>query len=706
MPPLSKPYRVAFLVPDLALEGVDAAYEAEAALLLWAACIDVCQRHAPLAVYDAESTPLFPLDGHFEPHRAMPGASPTDAFYGSTRRDELLWLELALPKGGVVKLHALARDGQRQSFEALGRNLGDQIHQVFAAWLAARKLGTLARRFDAMSIEDFLGAVRVLGPILVEQARSWTPPHAAQEEASDDGGPDQHPSPADDAALANATVPDGLQLPAAVLRPRGARAAANRLPPTLRVPALRVLELALREELGDLILVADPDHPQALFARYLASAAGSRDTALLRRVIATAPGWARPYTELAEVAGEGPSAPTHVECAAGAAIAALVRPGQLTLIESAARFLREDGRVDEAVRLAERAARIHDTPLAHLALLQQHRATERVGAWLAQAQRASFHHGCPMDAFLPWYPDQILIDLSVADALLHAGRLDEAIALRANRLEGREAAWPRHTRILQSWRKEARVVAWSYAREGYFRGDPGRAVEGFGRVEPNDAIDLAIFIDALVALGRAEEVPLVWAHFGLGRGYGGPVARLAAARGMLAAGEWRRGLEELWRVELCEPGRDEQVAISRIGLLLSCMPIDVAEAALGERVAIGAHALARRMARDIADFVPAAGRSSIVTRALGKLTAVDVDAAAFAGFPATVAGKAEIDAMFAELAAKGGASDDVLVRADRLVERWAEVVFAGGGEDAPAALAQAATYVAAQALARYLAATT
>ena len=60
---------------------------------------------------------------------------------------------------------------------------------------------------------------------------------------------------------------------------------------------------------------------------------------------------------------------------------------------------------------------------------------------------------------------------AIADALLAAGRLDEAIALRANRLEGREAAWPRHARILARWREEPRLVARSYAREGALRGE-------------------------------------------------------------------------------------------------------------------------------------------------------------------------------------------------------------------------------------------
>jgi tetratricopeptide (TPR) repeat protein len=317
-----------------------------------------------------------------------------------------------------------------------------------------------------------------------------------------------------------------------------------------------------------------------------------------------------------------------------------------------------------------------------------------------------------MSPVLPWYPDQIHIDLRIASALLAVGRLDEAIALRANRLEGREAAWPHHTRILQSWRRDPRFVAWSYAREGYFRGEEARAVEGFGRIEPDDSVDLAIFLDSLVAVGREEEVALAWAQFGMGHELDGAAAQLAASRTLMAAGEYRRGLEEMWRVELTEPVRDEHVAITRCGVLLAAAPIDVIEAALGERIAIGAPTLARRMARDVADFVPAAAKSGLVARALGKAHTVDFDPAWLSGFAADTRSHRAIDALFADLGglrkgAPGGFDiADELARGDRLVNRWLEVVFTEASEDDPAALVQAASYVAAQALGRYLASTT
>src|SRR5215510_4385988 len=98
MPALRKPYRIAFLAPSIAIEGPDAPYTREACLLVWAGCIETCQRHPGLAVYDPESTPLFPQNGHFVPQHATIGAAPADPFWTEARRDELVWLELALPK--------------------------------------------------------------------------------------------------------------------------------------------------------------------------------------------------------------------------------------------------------------------------------------------------------------------------------------------------------------------------------------------------------------------------------------------------------------------------------------------------------------------------------------------------------------------------------------------------------------------------------
>ena len=692
----------------------------EAAALLWVACIELCQRHPAIAVLDPDATPLVPQDGHYAPSGADRGATPTDATYGPTRRDELMWLEVALAAGKPVSV--VLRSSRGPSFDARGKTLADPVQQVFAAWATARELGPFARRMEPAGVDDVFATLRVVAPLLAEQARigGVRPPDEdrEQDEDSDDGDAAAETAMHIDvdAIISEVDVGDAQQR-------RIRRNAIARVPAGLKVVAMRLFELALHDELADAILAIDPEHPQALMA-------GEPDSNRVRRAIVAAPGWEEPYLALARAPHARALAPRRpadeestdtgdidapamivagpprdivptasaLEIAAGAAVAAVCRPSKLGVLDTAARLLADAGRVDEGLRLLERGLRDRgDDPQAHLAVLDLHARTGREGARLAQAVRSSLQHGCPSDP--PWYPDQIQIDLRGSTALLTVGRLDEAIALRANRLDGREQAWPQQSPVLAAWRNDPGFIAWSYAREGAFRGDDARAVEAFGRVEPADAVDLAVFLDALVAIGREDEVLLAWSQFGPK----GPVARLAAARALLAAGEWRRGLDELWRVELGEPSRDEHTAIARCGLYLSCAPLDVLETALAERLAIGAPTLAKRMARDVADFTPGAAKSGVVGRALGKSTAIDFDPAWLGGFAADTRSCRAIDALFAELGAVDARARGDLARADRLVNRWLEVVFDDAGEDEPAAIAQAACYLAAHALARYLA---
>jgi tetratricopeptide (TPR) repeat protein len=708
MPIIPKPHRIGVLAPDVKLDGPDTAYEREAAALIWVACIELCQRHPRLAVLDADATPLLARDGHFAPHPAGRGAHPLDAFYAPTRRDELLWLELSLgAKGGIVRLHSIGRDGKQDVFEALGRSIGEQIHQAIGAWTQARALvapSGAMRKPEVVTAEEILAVVRVIGPTLVEQARAWTLPSAAQpawtlQIVADD--------PDEDAAETFAMSASAIAgvAPSDERRRTLARPLLNRLPQAFRVPALRLLELALREDLTDELLAADPEHPQARFARF----ERSRDMTALREVIASAPGWARPYEELEPTEGT-----SELESRAAAGMAAVCRPGSLEALEKSAERLADAGRIDEAIRLMERAVRTHpDDPRAELALLAFDERADRPGAWLERAMRARRDHGCPTDPSLPWYPDQIHIDLRAANALLGVGRLAEATALRASRLDGRASEWPNHTKQLARWRSDPKLAAWSYAREAAHRGDEARVLAGFDRARPETPADLAAFLDALVAMGREDEVPLAWGQLGLGLKLGrSSVARLAACRALAAVGEHRRALEELWAIELTDPGRDDQVALARCALVMAGTPIEVIETALGERIAIGAPTLARRMARVIADFVPAAAKSGLVARALGKVAPIDFDSSWLAHFPSETRGRRQIDELFDELGKlrKGAPSGfeiaDELARGDRLVERWLDVVVSAAptGERVP--LAQAAAYTAAQALTRYLAATT
>ncbi|HEX5058989.1 MAG TPA: hypothetical protein VFV99_06495, partial [Kofleriaceae bacterium] len=431
---LPKPHRIAFLMPDVKIEGPEGAYEREAAVLLWVACIETCQRHPRLAVLDADATPLFPQDGHFAPQHAGRGGRATDAFYGPTRRDEVMWLELLISnKPGVVRLHVIGRDGKQETFDALGPKLGEQIQQVFGAWLTARGLGALPRRFDHVTSDDVLGVLRVIAPTLAEQARAWQLPVATKptwslsivEDETEEADPDDDPEPTgsgesdddeDDGAdvdefdrafdrAVDSTIDSTLDLPASQAPPDSAppqhmisRPLINRLAMPFKLPALRLLELALREDLGDAILAVDPSHPQALFARFEKMAPNGKDFALLRQVIASAPGWARPYEELQADEDEQddhfamarPGVPSDLESIAAAGMASLCRPAALHALSTIGDRLADDGRVDEGVRLLERGVEMEDDDAgAHLALLDLHERTDRVGAWLEQSMRSA-----------------------------------------------------------------------------------------------------------------------------------------------------------------------------------------------------------------------------------------------------------------------------------------------------------------------------
>ncbi len=107
----------------------------------------------------------------------------------------------------------------------------------------------------------------------------------------------------------------------------------NRLPAAWKVAALRLVELALGDDLGDAILAIDPEHPQAL----LRANQRHGDPVVLRRVLASAPGWAAPHVALDGNAAASDA--DELERLAGVGFAALCRPGSLDVCEVAARRL-------------------------------------------------------------------------------------------------------------------------------------------------------------------------------------------------------------------------------------------------------------------------------------------------------------------------------------------------------------------------------
>lgn len=667
-----KPYRIAVLPPKIAIDGPDTGYEREAALLLWAACMEACHLHPQISALDIDAAPLVSQDGHLVPQ--LPGAG----FYAASRRDEQIWLEIGLGRrAGAVQLHARSGTAELQSFEGCGESLGERIRNALNAWLAARGLAAVSEAFGSLTEGDFVESVRAISPSLVECARKVS-------DSSD----------------------------------RRARFRSSAVHPVFRIAALHLLEFACGGDVSADLSATDPDHPYALFANWQSSS-GEHDLALLRRAIARAPGWDRPYRAFA-TAGESNhrrgEALSRLELVAAAGMATVCRPDDIEVVDAASYLLVHAGRSEEAVRLLERTLQQQrESSRAHIALLRAQETSDHLGIRLAQATDCSRRYGCPTSE--PWHDDQIEIDLRASSALMGIGRLDEAIALRAHRLRGREASWPGQARLLERWRHEPAFIAHSYAREAYLRGDVARVLEGFWRAEPSDSIDLAMFVDALTALGREDEAVLAWAQFGLGRGYRGPSAQFASVYAFAASARYRLALEQLWRMELAAPGAGDLTDIARCAIALTDMPLDVVEAAIAERLAVGATTLARRMARLVADYVPAAAHSNAVGRALGKRTQIDFDMSWLGGFASVERGgeafaRTQIDNLFNEFGAmrrnESAASDLDADRArgDRLVANWLVTAVRAAPTDEPGALAHAAAYTAAQALGRYFAATT
>jgi hypothetical protein len=134
----------------------------------------------------------------------------------------------------------------------------------------------------------------------------------------------------------------------------------------------------------------------------------------------------------------------------------------------------------------------------------------------------------------------------------------------------------------------------------------------------------------------------------------------------------------------------------------------VIEAALGEARRDRRADSSRAMARDAADFVPPPRRAVSSRARSARLTAVDFDPAWLAASrPRRAAGarSTRCSRSSARCARRAvGLRHRRRAAARRsLVNRWLEVVFSEASEDDHAALAQAAAYIAAQALGRYLA---
>ncbi len=656
--PLTLPHRITFLAPVLALPPNAQHLETSSALLLFITVFENLVRHPRVTLTDPDDHQLTDREERLLNVQHPRIDSLRDEQFGEARRDELLWFELSLDpaRPSAVTLKAERYDGRVREFVAAPHApLGGQLEHCLGQWLAATELPPLARAFEPFAVDDLLRAAAAGH----EAIRTRTP----------------------DGAVRFAT------------------------PPRLQVPFLRFIYVTCNQYTFEEILRLEPDNPWAARDRFLAQLHQTppvRDLSLVKRALQTAPMFGKLHLSMF---GEGVS---DDEKLSAFATACVLIPGNAYALKDYGYCLDYWGRWPEALRYAERACRA--TPLfipAHILAMEIYDLC-RPGAAL---EVATHHVG-----FLDHLVEREAIDandvelrharLRLSDALMRAGRLEEAIGLRASALGGLESLWPNQAKVLETWRNDPATFAQLYAREASLRGDPGRALQGFSAAAPDGAIEVAMFVDALIAVGREDDAALAFAQHSRTSMVVNPVARLAGAKALALVGDTAGALECVYKVSLSYGHTEWDTALNRVLRLIGTRPLAEWEAVIQAHLGAGGRRLARLVARDAADFVPAAAQSQVVAYALAGSTAYGHDDSLFAALRASLEpyGLGEIDQHFARW------SQPTLEHADRLAEGFPALVPQEPGDDAPegAALARAAKlfWGFAASFGRYLALTT
>jgi hypothetical protein len=674
MPLQPWPHRVTFMAPLLRLTPADQPHAVVAAGFLATVLFEHLVRHPVLAATDADDQDLD--DGARLLDAEHPRfAEAVQAELSEARRDEVAWFELLLdpaqPPAG--RLHVLSAARQRQVFDGASGDgsVSALIDHCLAQWLAARWLPPLPRALEPFSVAELMAAIQAASRIV--QAASSAP------------------------GVANALLDYQRKLV---------------------VPMYRVADAATRIPMDARILKIEPDNPKALLNGFLArrgkgpdelraqlakQGLGTPTVAELEQVIQLAPQWGKPHLAMI-----GDDVPTR-KVLHHQGIAATLMPRNVFAVDGYAAALRRAGRPEEAWRISRRCSRLVPKYIpAHISAIVSLRECGRHGEAYLQT------HSRRRALADLWKPGQMppAIDgpmrefvLVVADAAYQIGALDEAARMQWEALAGaRVADHERRAAELQGYQADADTLCVAWARDGHYRGDPGRTVVGYGRAGVRadllDGADTARLLAATTALGREELAPLIFAQH---RGAGikpTPAGRLALARALVLGGDLRAACEQLQIVALDSPQAKLETEANRILRLAGVrFPVADWERVVEERLDAGAARLARQIARDAADFVPGAERSAAIREALGQVPAIAFDRAWLEPLGAALGPSEvrELEHFFLENAQPS------LATADKLVNEWPRHVAARQQND-PRAAAQS-LYALAQALVRYLAAT-
>ena len=250
-------------------------------------------------------------------------------------------------------------------------------------------------------------------------------------------------------------------------------------------------------------------------------------------------------------------------------------------------------------------------------------------------------------------------------------------------------------KLLEDWKAQPKYTALAYARAGFHRGEPGRALAGFAQAGSSYYGDLVKWIESLLALDKRDEALMCWSHHKRIKMAYTPLAQVAAARVYLANQRPTAALPILAVAPLRSPRRrlDSEVnRLLRVAASFGPEPF-VQTAAAFEKV--GATRLASAARRDGADFAP-----GFPGAASGHPVHFAVDALATLRSRLERDGLAPIDELFGQL------RGDNQAVADELVKRWTDVVGFPNRDEEQSAFAGRLAYLFANAACRYFALTT
>lgn len=564
MRPVPFPHRAGLLAPTL---PPDAPHAAGTAHLLLAALREALRRHETVALLDPDDDRLRAADGSIIDARHPDAEELVDWQFRVARRRDVVWLDLRT--SATLTLRSRRPAGPIESFAApAGQPIAAQLDAALAAWLGARRQAPVAP-LPPLTLAE-----------LTELARRL--------EATASAGHDAIP---------------------------GATAA---VAPTWRatfLTALGALAPALRGAASAALVAQVPDHPLAQRAACLArlrQPGADRGSVLPIALLTPADG--KGYLPI--WGGAAPAdRPDEAPGLRYQGMAALLLPTNEYALHNYAVQLAEHGRLEESHRWADRAATLRPTfAAAQLDCARRMRRVGRVGHAITEiAYRCDEVEGMAARGELPAADAPQRHHAALLRAFAHhdAGELADAVAVAERALAAvpaamrGEFAWAEAR--LAKWRTSPGALARAHATAAASRRRPGEVIRGLALGRITDADELALLLEALLAIGEPGQAVVAFHQCAAGeRGelLGDGKARLLAARALIHTGELAAALEQLQIVQLRRPQARLEAEVGRVLRLAATRPAAAWHEVIAGLRRRGALRLAAMATRDLGDWVP------------------------------------------------------------------------------------------------------